>query len=625
MRLIIVESRGKEDKLETYLSEIFHKDTRFRIEASIGHICDLPRKELGVDIQQGFEPSYRLTRDKKEVYRRLQSAVDHAQYLYLATDPDREGEAIAWHLVNMLTIPPHVRIYRTSFNALTKEAIETSFRNPQEIDQDLVNAQESRRILDRLVGYLVTPTMWQEMQQQPGETLSAGRVQSVGLRFVVDRQRKREKFTPAVYYQLKAVLSAAGQKTLTAQLVQWKGDPYDRSTFPDEEAVDTAIDELRDADFIVSNYNKTDEAKQPDAPFTTSSLQKAASSHLNISPSAVMQAAQTLYEGGFITYMRTDSPAVSPEAQEMARRHIQQALNDDYLPDTIPTYKARKGAQEAHECIRPTSLARQVDDMNLDNRTQRNLYLLIWRRFVASQMAAAVYRKIKIDIQAGDAIFRATARQQVFDGFESVYHFGDDEGDHRQKENEPETLPNLEEGRSLSVVDFLKTRKKTQPPRPYTEAKLVAALEKAGVGRPSTYAGIVETIKYRNYVKRSKKWLTPTPLGMRVIDFLTRYFDSLFDPAFTSRMETSLDAIAAGKLDEQAYLEQFWETFCLLLEPFGGPDAIQKPSRQGPGPKVVKACPACDGGRMVKRDGKYGAFLGCDRYPDCRHTEELSE
>ena len=621
--VVVVESPSKIKKVQGYLDSIFGKD-RYKVYASLGHIRDLPQKELGVDVNRGFVPRYQVDSKKGKTVKALRDAVSKskADALYLATDPDREGEAIAWHLIEVVKPHDDIPIYRTPFNAITKDAVEIAFRNPRRLDTDLVDAQEARRILDRLVGYMISPIMWDQLESG----LSAGRVQSIGLRFIVERQRERDSFVSRDYYQLSAEFAVpSDERSLIAQLVEWQGRAYGSETFPSIESVEAAQTSMKSEPFTIASLSREDRFKTPEAPFTTSTLQKAASSHLDLSPNDVMQIAQKLYESGSITYMRTDSPTVSSEAAESARRFIVSSLGDDYLPDLPPVYKAKSGnAQEAHECIRPTDVNKLPSELRAEDGAE--VYRLIWERFVASQMAPAVYDEEIIQIIAGDGVFQAKGSRLKFDGYQKVYRRGDDEGEvDSSEETLPDSLPPVEKGAKLALIEFIVKKKKTEPPRRYTEAMLVAELEKAGVGRPSTYASIVETIKYRKYITKKGKHLEPTEIGYRVMDFLLMNFADLFDPQFTSGMEESLDEIAVGKVSKQQFLQEFWSFFYPQFERFGNlDDLFQMGKKQEALLESVCDCPKC-GKPMVKRSGKNGEFYGCTGYPKCVQTLSLEE
>jgi DNA topoisomerase-1 len=630
-KLVIVESPAKARTIEQYLGK------EYIVRASVGHVRDLLRSRLSVDIENDFEPEYRVPNDKRETVKELRDAVAKAKEVYLATDPDREGEAIAWHLIAATGIDKE-RVWRVVFQEVTRNAILEAFTQPRGIDMDLVNAQQARRILDRLVGYKLSPLLWDRVRNR----LSAGRVQSVAVRLIVEREREIESFIPEEYWTIDAELARQAERansnrlTFIARLFRIRGKEV---TLPDEEAVRPILDELEAAAYTVDEVNKGQRKRKPGAPFITSTMQQEASRRLGFAAKKTMQIAQALYEGialeggeqvGLITYMRTDSPAVSAQAQQEARTYIGEAFGRDYLPPKPPQYRTKaKRAQEAHEAIRPTSVLRTPDSLRgVLKRDQMRLYRLIWQRFVASQMADAVYDTLQVNVMAGPPevpmrnrpyLFRVATSILRFPGFLAVYENGTDE--EAPEDERPELLlPDLAAGDELDLIQLLPEQHFTQPPSRYTEASLVKALEEYGIGRPSTYAPILSTIQQRGYVVREDRRLLPTETGIIVNDLLVEHFPDIVDVSFTARMEDDLDLIASGEREWVPVLREFY-----------GPFEEELSKAQEAMPKVVvgdeeidRACPNC-GKPLVIRWGRYGRFIGCSDYPKCRHTEPLLE
>ncbi len=564
--VVIVESPAKARTIHRFLGR------GNQVLASMGHVRDLPERTLGVDVQAGFKPRYVLTPNGKRVIKNLRAAVSDADAVYLATDPDREGEAIAWHLREVLKKGSKAPFHRVSFHEITASAIRAAFQQAGEIDQRKVDAQQARRILDRLVGYEVSPLLWRRVR---GGT-SAGRVQSVALRLVCEREREIRNFVPEEYWNLSAVFQPlpAGPE-FTARLAKLDGA---KPRVPDAETVKALAEELERAQFRVAHAGWKDKSKRPPPPFITSTLQQAAGNLLRMNTRRTMSLAQVLYEGvelgpegavGLITYMRTDSVAVAKEASEAARRFIGEKYGPEYVPARPNVYRSRKTAQEAHEAIRPTDPSRTPEQVApyLD-RDQLRLYRLIWSRFLASQMAPARLREHTIEVVAEgsglehDYLFRATAVQVVFPGFRRVYQAEGEGGETAGTEAQAASaLPEVAEGTACRLLDLLKEQKFTEPPPRFTEASLVRELESNGVGRPSTYASIVNTIQERKYVTREKGRLIPTDVGFAVNDFLVQHLPRLFDVGFTARMEEELDEIEEGKVDWQSMLQEFYEQF----------------------------------------------------------------
>jgi len=630
-KLVIVESPAKARTIEQYLGK------NYIVRASVGHVRDLLRSRLSVDVENDFEPEYRVPNDKRETVKELRAAVAKADEVYLATDPDREGEAIAWHLIAAAGIDKK-RVRRVAFHEVTRDAILEAFAHPRSIDMALVNAQQARRILDRLVGYKLSPLLWDRVRNR----LSAGRVQSVAVRLVVEREREIESFVPEEYWTIDAELARQAERadpnrlTFVARLFRIRGEEVHLAN---EGAVRPILTELEAAAYTVDEVSKGQRKRKPAPPFITSTMQQEASRRLGFAAKKTMQVAQALYEGialeggeqvGLITYMRTDSPQVSAQAQQEARTYIGETYGKDYLPPRPPQYRTKaKGAQEAHEAIRPTSVMRTPDSLRgVLKRDQMRLYQLIWQRFVASQMADAIYDTIQVNVMAGPPeapapqrpyLFRVATSILRFPGFLAVYENGTDE--EVSEDERPELqLPDLAAGDELDLIHLLPEQRFTQPPSRYTEASLVKALEEYGIGRPSTYAPILSTVQQRGYVVREDRRLLPTETGIIVNDLLVEHFPDIVDVGFTARMEDDLDLIASG--------EREWVP---VLRAFYGPFEEELGQAQAAMPKVAvvdeeidRDCPEC-GGPLVIRWGRYGKFIGCSNYPKCRYTEPLLE
>ena len=621
--LVIVESPTKARTIQPLLG------SEYRVLASMGHVRDLPRKDLGVDIEHDFAPHYVTAPKKRDAIKRLRQAAREAGAIYLATDPDREGEAIAWHVLQVMRPAAGTPVHRVTFHQITPAAVRAAFQEKGALNMALVEAQQARRILDRLVGYKVSPLLWKRVS---GKGLSAGRVQTAALRLVVEREREIAAFVPVEYWSLHARLQQRVTDPLPFLAELWRigKEKPDLKNRGDAEAI---IQALEGADYSVEKVETKRQERRPHPPFTTSTMQQAASRRLNSSPAQTMRLAQQLYEGvdvgegspvGLITYMRTDSTHIAPEAQAAARELIARIWGEDYLPPRPPQYKTKvKSAQEAHEAIRPTDVNRTPRAVRpyLDEK-QAALYELIWRRFVASQMAPAVYDvTTALIVTARDGqrlpyLFRARGRVCLFDGFLKVYEETDDEGKKGEEERE---LPPLKAGEPLDLLELIPKQHWTKPPPRYTEASLIKALEKRGIGRPSTYAGIVRTIKKRHYVERQKRYLVPTDLGCAVLDLLVAFFPDLFDYGFTARMEDELDDIANGKRTRLAVLNAFWAAFEPQLQRAQAEMPRVEVQREPPQPTGEK-CPQC-GGDLVRRQGRYGPFVGCANFPKCRYVQ----
>lgn len=611
MKLVIVESPSKAKKIAGFLGE------GWRIEASRGHVRDLPRTELGVDVAHDFRPTYELLPRKGNLVRRLLKVAKDADAIYLATDPDREGEAIAWHLLQMARLPQDKKIHRATFTAITKQAVLDALNHPRQLDTALVEAQQTRRIVDRLVGYLVSPLACKALDAR----LSAGRVQSVCLRLVVERERDIENFTAQTYWTLAVELDAGGP-TFKAKLHRIKNAS---PQFTSLEQAQKLASLLKKAQVWVAKAGQHTKERKPLPPFTTSSLQQAASKGLGLSPERTMQLAQTLYEAGLITYHRTDGVSVAPEAQQAAGRVILRKYGEQYLPEKLPVYKTKSAnAQEAHEAIRPTDVNHLPDAEKGEGAA---LYELIWQRFVASQMANATYTITAAILHAGQnqqkpfpLELRAQGRELAFDGFLRVYEEPADDGEDDDNEDSG-TVPVLKQGQVLEVVDVPVTEKQTHPPARFTEAMLVQTLEKQGIGRPSTFASTIAVLKDRDYIKLSKRCLEPTELGLRLNDFLVGQFPQIFAYDYTAKMEAQLDEVATGHSTRLATLQTFWKDFQPVLRTATEATLAQMKARPQAQP-VGEACPDC-GGDLLQREGKNGAFIGCANYPSCSYTRAV--
>ncbi|HEV2107722.1 MAG TPA: type I DNA topoisomerase [Thermomicrobiales bacterium] len=628
-KLVIVESPAKAKTIARYLGR------GYTVKASMGHIRDLPKSTLGVDVDDGFAPKYLVPRDKLKVVKELKASVQGAREIFLATDPDREGEAIAWHLVEA-TEAQNKPVRRVVFNEITPEAVTAAIESPREIDMQLVDAQQARRILDRLVGYGVSPLLWKKVKRG----LSAGRVQTAALRMVVEREREHLDFVPVEYWSLEADLAKRvkgeprKQDLFRATLQKIGGKKAELNTEAETRAV---VDGLEGASYRVGTVTRRETRRRPSAPFTTSTLQQEASRKLGYAPKRTMQIAQNLYEGvalgadgtqGLITYMRTDSTNVSGTAQQAARAVISVKFGPEYVPDRPPVYtKKSKGAQEAHEAIRPTAPQRDPQAVKpFLSAQQFKVYQLIWQRFIASQMGPAVLDNTGVDVLAGPSDrltvdgapyqFRATGSVVKFPGFMAVYQAGRDDGD--QDELDKGALPVLEEGEDLDLRQLLPEQHFTQPPPRYSEATLVKALEERGVGRPSTYAPTLETLKYRNYVTVEEKKLLPTELGFVVNDQLVEHFPGIFDVDFTSRLEEELDEIAGGEREWVPTMRQFYGPFTETLQ--RAELTMERVKiRDEPTDEVCDQC----GQPMVIKLGKFGKFIACSGFPDCRNSKPL--
>ena len=609
-KLVIVESPAKAKTIGKYLGD------DYEVTASMGHIRDLPASQLGIDVEHGYAPQYISIKGKEKLIKELKSKAKHADGVLLATDPDREGEAISWHLANILGLDPH-EPNRVTFDEITKKGVKEGMAHPRAIDEDLFNAQQARRVLDRLVGYKLSPFLWRKVRRG----LSAGRVQSVAVRLIDDREKEIESFKPDEYWNVDATLGA-GHKSFTARLAT---DASGKKLLPKNEAEARAIEKgLEGAEYVVAELKKGKRAKQPTPAFITSTLQQEASRRLGFTATRTMRAAQTLYEGvdiaghgmmGLITYMRTDSLRISAEAQQAAADYVTGKYGADYLPPEPRAYKSKKNAQDAHEAIRPSmpdmTPERVKSSLTAD---QYKLYRLIWERFIASQMADALMDTVSVDIEADNCIFKATGSTVKFDGFTVLYD--DAKGDKSENKN----LPELEKGMEIKVKSLEGNQHFTQAPPRYTEATLIKALEENGIGRPSTYAPTITTITTHLYVEREGKQLKPTVLGEVTTELMKEHFPNILDVKFTAEMENNLDDVERGKKSWVDTLEDFYGDFSKTLET--AEEKMEGKRVKVPDEETDIVCDQC-GRNMVIKIGRYGRFLACPGFPECKNTKKI--
>ncbi|MBN9652836.1 type I DNA topoisomerase [Halobacillus sp. GSS1] len=607
--LVIVESPAKAKTIERYLGK------KYKVKASLGHVRDLPKSQMGVDVENEFNPKYITIRGKGPVLKELKTAAKKAKKVYLAADPDREGEAIAWHLAHSLEIDD-TSDCRVVFNEITKEAIKDSFKHPRSIDSDLVDAQQARRILDRLVGYNISPILWKKVKKG----LSAGRVQSVAVKIIIDRENEIKKFQPEEYWTIEADFLKE-KETFEGSFYGVDGKKKDLKTQDD---VDEIQKRMKGKDFSVEKVNKRERKRNPSLPFTTSSLQQEAARKLNFRAKKTMMIAQQLYEGidlggkqgttGLITYMRTDSTRLSNSAKEDAKQYIEGNFGKEFLGQSKGA-KKQEGAQDAHEAIRPTGADRDPKAMkSILSRDQYRLYKLIWDRFIASQMAPAVLDTMTVHLYNEGVEFRATGSEVKFKGFMKVYIEGRDDN----KKEKDKLLPHLEEGMTVKAEEIQPNQHFTQPPPRYTEARLVKTLEELGIGRPSTYAPTLDTIQRRGYVALDNKRFIPTELGEIVLEQLREYFPEIIDVDFTKGMEDDLDAIEDGKEDWVNIISQFYDGFQPRLEK-AEKEMEEIEIKDEPAGIDCEKC----GHEMVYKMGRYGKFLACSNFPDCRNTKPI--
>ncbi len=647
MKLIIVESPHKAKTIEKFLKG------DYKVDASKGHVRDLPVNKLGVKINAGFEPTYEIPPEKKQDIKRLKDDASKAEKVYLATDPDREGEAISWHLAEVLELDKNAA-NRIEFNEISEKAVKSALANPRVIDKNLVDAQQARRVLDRIVGYSVSPAASSRLN----ETLSAGRVQSVALKMVVDRERDIQAFKPQEYWNIKAELANAAKEKFKVLLVEKDGKKYKPS---DAKEADEVENTLKNSEFFVGNVKKSVVKSHAPAPFITSTLQQDGSIKLNITAPQVMHIAQRLYEGvetpqgnvALITYMRTDSVRISADAQRSALDYILKNYGEKYLPAKPNFYKSKKDAQDAHEAIRPIDLKRTPESVQgILDKNQYKLYKLIYDRFIASQMSEALYDSVAVDVKAANYTLKTSGKTLIFKGYTAVY---DDTRKDEDDESGNALIPPLSAGEKLELGKITKEQKFTKPPVRFTEATLIKNMEDKGIGRPSTYATIMAklTDKKREYVRKEKKYLVPNDISYSLIDFLVKYFPEIMNVGFTAKMEDQLDDIGEGGKDWHKLIADFYGPFeeqlkkskitDIICEKCGAPMTINS-GRYGnyyscsnyPQCKNIKAvnekvviptdriCEKC-GGIMVEREGKFGKFLACSNYPKCKNTVSLAE
>ncbi len=610
--LVIVESPHKAKTIGKFLG----KD--YVVVASAGHVRDLPKSKLGVDVENGFQPQYENKKDKANLIKELKKDAKKADVVYLATDPDREGEAISWHLAYILGIKDTEPV-RVTFSEITKSGVETGMKNPRTLDMDLINAQQARRILDRIVGYKLSPFLWKKVRKG----LSAGRVQSVAVKLIVDREKEIEQFDPQEYWTIDAkLLSASSKKAFPAKLTEVDGEKFKPST---KEETDKILARLENGEFIIDKIKNSSRKKTPAPPFTTSTLQQEASRKLSFNSRRTMKAAQELYEGvevegmgavGLITYMRTDSLRVSDEAKAAAAKLIEETYGKDYLPAKPRVYKSKSNAQDAHEAIRP-SIITVTPAMAKPTLTsdQYKLYKLIWERFMASQMENAILDTKSVDIICNGCLFKANGYTVKFDGFTALYEESKDTDD-----DEGGALPKLTAGEKLKVKELSGNQHFTQPPPRYTEASLIKAFEENGIGRPSTYAPTIATILDRHYVEREAKQLKPTTLGIAITELMADHFEQIVDTKFTAKMESNLDKIEEGSADWVAILQKFYGDFDKML---GKAETDMEGKRvKIPDEPTDVICEHC-GKNMVIKIGPYGKFLGCSGFPECKNTKRI--
>ncbi|QED47531.1 type I DNA topoisomerase [Cytobacillus dafuensis] len=607
--LVIVESPAKAKTIERYLGK------KYKVKASMGHVRDLPKSQMGVDVENHFEPKYITIRGKGPVLKELKTAAKKAKKIYLAADPDREGEAIAWHLAHSLNMDI-TSDCRVVFNEITKEAIKESFKHPRPINMDLVDAQQARRLLDRLVGYNISPLLWKKVKKG----LSAGRVQSVAVRLIIDREKEIKAFVPEEYWSIEGDF-LKGKDSFEASFY---GIGNEKVELKSNQEVQDILSKMKGNKFKVSTVTKKERKRNPAAPFTTSSLQQEAARKLNFRAKKTMMLAQQLYEGidlgkegtvGLITYMRTDSTRISEIAQEEATQFINKTYGQEFLQVEKKKEKKKSNTQDAHEAIRPTSVMREPSSLKeFLSRDQLRLYRLIWERFVASQMASAIMDTMSVDLKNGDVIFRATGSKVKFPGFMKVYVEGSDD----QAEEKDRMLPDLKEGDEVLKKDIDPKQHFTQPPPRYTEARLVKTLEELGIGRPSTFAPTLDTIQKRGYVALDNKRFIPTELGEIVLELILEFFPDILDVEFTAKMEKDLDYIEEGKVNWVQIIDDFYGDFEKHLEK-AEKEMQEVEIKDEPAGEDCEQC----GNPMVFKMGRYGKFMACSNFPDCRNTKPI--
>ncbi len=612
--LVIVESPTKARTISKILGD------EFEVVPSMGHLIDLPQKKIGIDVDNNFEPDYVVIPGRKKTLDGLKKSSKGKEAIYIATDPDREGEAIGWHIKDRIF--KKKKILRVIFHEITPQAVKTAFSKSRDFDSNMVEAQAGRRILDRVVGYFLSPLLWKKI----GRGLSAGRVQSVALRLIVERERQIEVFTSQEYWEIEAELEKdtktpghqdAGLFTAKLAKVEDK-----KAVVNNQLEADKLTADIKEKEFKVLNIEKNEKRRFPDPPFITSTLQQEAFNKLRFNATKTMIIAQQLYEGidigqdapvGLITYMRTDSVSIAKEAVEEVRNFIQKQYGKDYLPQTPPVYKTKKFAQEAHEAIRPTLINRPAESLkNFLTPEQYKLYELIFNRFIASQMNPAVYLATSVDISAGIYLFTASGSSLVFEGFSKVYNKNNNGEDDKKKNN----IPPLEKGEALTLVKLIPSQHFTKPPARFSDSSLIKVLEEEGIGRPSTYAPIVYTLVFRDYVRRLKGYLQPTELGFKVCDLLVEYFPKVMDVKFTASMEEELDQIEEGKIDKLKVLNDFYQPFKASLD-FAQENIVKE---------VIVSDQICDkcAKPMIVKWGRKGKFLSCSDYPACKSSKSIT-
>ncbi len=619
--LVIVESPTKAKTIHKILGN------DYSVKSSMGHLIDLPASSMGIDVEKDFQPTYIVIKGRKKNLDELKKEAKASDQIYLAPDPDREGEAISWHLAGALKKGNEGKpVYRVVFHEITEHAIKEAFQHPGKIDMDKVNAQQARRVLDRIVGYSLSPLLWQKV----GRGLSAGRVQSVALRLVVEREREIRAFVPQEYWELEAELEKQGsggrgqgaeeQKPFTAKLEKVDGQ---KAQVPNEETAKKLVAELEKAVYTVADIKEQDKRRNPQAPFTTSKMQQESFNKLRLSAERTMRIAQQLYEGvelgsdgsaGLITYMRTDSVRVAETAIQEVRGYIQTRFGEKYLPEKPNFYRSKKQAQEAHEAIRPTAVARTPEKVKpYLTEDQYRLYELIWNKFVASQMTPALYKQTTVDIEAGRCLFRTTGSHLLFDGFTVLYRDSDEEEDKELQ------VPSLSVKEVLRLIQLIPSQHFTKPPPRYTDASLVKTLEEKGIGRPSTYSPTIQTVVDRYYVDRREGALHPTELGMVVTDLLVKHFPEVLDYEFTANMEERLDEVEEGKENWVEVLRKFYGPFAAAVET--AKEEMKKVKKSEV--KTDQICDKC-GKPMVIKWGRYGRFISCSGFPDCKNAKPVT-
>jgi len=612
--LVIVESPAKAKTIGKYLGPAF------QVKACMGHLRDLPKSTLGVDIESDFTPNYRPIKGKEDIIGDLKKSAKESEFVYLATDPDREGEAISWHLKELLGLTDE-KARRVTFNEITNRVVNDSIKAPREIDQNLVDAQQARRILDRIVGYQLSPLLWKKIRRG----LSAGRVQSVATRMVCDREHEIADFKPQEYWSLDVKLDTDGTEK-TCFTARYHGENGKKKELGSAEAVAEVAAAAERGSFTVKSVKRQDKQRSPSPPFTTSTLQQEASRKLNMTPRRTMAIAQQLYEGvdiagegtvGLITYMRTDSLRLSDEALASAKQFILGRYGAAYYPSSTRTFKTKAGAQDAHEAIRPSDVDLTPEKIKGDlTAEQYRLYRLIWSRFLACQMANAVYDSVSVEVESAGHSFRASSSSLKFSGYTAVYEEGRDE----EKEEKESKLPEMSEGQSLNFRGFAREQHFTQPPARYTDASLIRAMEENGIGRPSTYAPTVSTILDREYVIKDGKYLRSTPLGEVVNGLMCDKFTDIVDTGFTANMEQKLDDVESGSKQWKAVLREFYEPFHQNLEQ--AEQDLEGIRLKVPAEESDEICDVC-GRNMVVKSGRFGRFLACPGFPDCTFTKPL--